>query len=442
MRWFNKLCIPLIILIVFISAKNLQWGGNNWKGIIESDGKGYYAYLPAVFVYQDLNFSFFDSVEAKYKHPATFYDYRANVDGKICNKYFAGTAIAMSPFFLIAQLVSSDRDGYSQFYFIMIGVAGIFYLWLGLYFLKKLLKCYVRNDTLINFVLILVTFATNLFYYAACEPAMSHIYSFAFVTLFIYHSKKYFLNNNFKSARAVSFLLGLIILIRPVNSLVVLLLPFIAGDWGTFKRGTAYLLGTGRFALSCLLILFLIVGIQFLIYKIQTGQFFVDTYVGENFKWLSPHPIDFLVSYKKGLFIYSPFLLFCLFGLYTLFKQNRFVFYSVSIFFVILIYVLSSWWNWWYGGSFGSRVMVEYYAVFSILLLMFLDKIRSQAAKMAFSAVLVVTLLLAQFQIYQYRYYHIHWEKMDQEHYWRSFMRIDLLIKKENPNADLLGPGS
>ena len=32
---------------------------------MESDAKGYYAYLPAVFVYEDLHFGFFDEIEKR-----------------------------------------------------------------------------------------------------------------------------------------------------------------------------------------------------------------------------------------------------------------------------------------------------------------------------------------------------------------------------------------
>ena len=58
MRW--KVDISVIVLFVIISittlvSSNLNWGKNHWRGIIESDGKGYYAYLPAIFIYKDLN---------------------------------------------------------------------------------------------------------------------------------------------------------------------------------------------------------------------------------------------------------------------------------------------------------------------------------------------------------------------------------------------------
>ncbi len=442
MAWFNKICIPLVVVIIFISAKNIQWSGDQWESIVKSDGKGYYAFLPAIFVYNDLNFSFFDTVEKNHPNPAIFYDYRVECYGKTTNKYFVGTAVAMSPFFLIAHFASSilglENDGYSKLYLIMISISAIFYLWLGLFFLKKLLSCYTQNLTLVSLSLIIIVFSTNLFYYSVCEPSMSHIYSFTFITAFLYFSKKYFEKPQLKSTLILSFLLGMIILIRPVNAIVVFALPFIAGDWNVFKNGMNYLYRRYSLLLLSTAIIFLIISIQFLIYKIQTGHFFVDTYGNEAFNWLSPHPFDFLFSYKKGLFVYTPVLLLSLFGLIVLFKMNRYEFYTVILFLSILVYVLSSWWSWWYGGSFGTRVMLEYYSVFVLLLVVLMERIDKSKLKFVFYSILLIAVVVSQIQTYQYRYYHIHWEKMDKQHYWNSFLRIDLLTKNINPNKDLL----
>ena len=51
---------------------------------------------------------------------------------------------------------------------------------------------------------------------------------------------------------------------------------------------------------------------------------------------------------------------------------------------------------------------------------------------------IVLLIAVCQLQTYQYRYYFIHWSNMDKEHYWRVFMRVDLIKKNENPNKDLL----
>lgn len=51
---------------------------------------------------------------------------------------------------------------------------------------------------------------------------------------------------------------------------------------------------------------------------------------------------------------------------------------------------------------------------------------------------IILLILICQIQTYQYRHFYIHGEKMDKEHYWRVFLRVDLLITNNNPNKDLL----
>ena len=50
MRSVSNFVIGFIILVTTWTASNLQWGKENWRNIIEGDAKGYYAYLPAVFI--------------------------------------------------------------------------------------------------------------------------------------------------------------------------------------------------------------------------------------------------------------------------------------------------------------------------------------------------------------------------------------------------------
>ena len=437
MRILNRSILPLIILVVIFCASNIQWGKDNWKDILEADAKGYYAYLPAMFIYHDMNFTFFDSIEKKHPNPHFYYDYRSQADGGTVNKYYAGTAVAMSPFFLAAHVFAGDKDGYSKIYMVMVSIAAIFYLFLGLYYLRKLLKIYNVKDVIASFILIAIVFGTNMFYYAVCEPGMSHIYSFAFITMFLYYAHRFFRSKDKKELFIRSLLLGMIILIRPVNGLIFLILPFIAGSRELFLDGLGWVRRNGKAGLFSFLLFFLVIFIQPLIYKVQTGHFWVYSYGSESFNWMDPHLLDFLFSYKKGLFIYTPLAFAALLGMLKLFKESRFAFYSLLLFLIVLLYVLSSWWCWWYGGSFSSRVAVEYYAIAAILLGYSFDLLKAKWSRVVLSVFIVMCILLCQLQTFQYRYYLIHWEKMDKEHYWRVFLELDK-IGKENPNADLL----
>ncbi len=441
MKIFNRLIIPLIAAILIVCSSNIQWSKGNWNNIVKADGKGYYAYLPAVFIYNDLNFSFFDSIEKKYPNPHIYYDYRVEAEGKKVNKYFTGTALAMLPFFIVAHVATlisgGEVDGYYRIYPIMINLAAIIYLCIGLFYLRKFLSRYEASTGLINFTLVAITFATNVFYYTVCEPAMSHIYSFAFITMFVYYLSLFFNSPGASYFLILALVFGIIVLIRPINGLILFIAPFIAGEKNKLLDGFRYLKNQLRLTVLGIGISMAIITIQTVIYKIQTGSFWIDSYGAETFNWIVPHPIDFLISYKKGLFVYTPLAILSLLGLYRLAKQNKFQFYSLTVFLSMVLYVLSSWWSWWYGGSFSSRVSIEYYAILALLICLSYQQLKTKWIRNLYSSLIVCLLLVCQIQTYQYRYYIIHWEKMDKEHYWRVFLRIDKL-GKDNPNSDLL----
>jgi hypothetical protein len=173
--------------------------------------------------------------------------------------------------------------------------------------------------------------------------------------------------------------------------------------------------------------------IQLVIYKIQTGDFFIYSYNEEGFNFLSPHIIDFLFSYKKGLFVYTPVFFISLAGAYFLYRENRMRFLFLTVFLAILVYVLSSWWLWYYGGSYSQRVMIEYFAIPAMLTGYFLFNVKSVPAKRIYISILAGLLLFTIIQSEQYRVAHIHWSEMNKEKYWKVFLRVDKLIKRENP---------
>lgn len=440
MIFTKRLLLPLILVVTTWCASSINWGGENWKTLIISDGKGYYAYLPAVFIYNDLNLGFYETIEDTYYSEHTRSDYRSTANGKVIDKYFCGSALAMLPFFTLAHgltlITGGPADGYSQLYPVFVSIAAIFWMLTGLVFVRRVLRLYGISEGVTALVLLALAFGTNLFYYTIREPAMSHVYAFAFTALFVYSSQMLFESGKGKYIYLSALFLGMIVLIRPVNGLMVLALPFLAG-------GTAPLASLlKRKELIASVIVFLAVcSIQLILYKISTGSFFIDAYSNEGFILSEPNVLNFLFSYKKGFLLYTPFFLALLAGLFVLFRQSRFRFWAFTLFFFVVVYLLSSWWMWYYGGSFGSRVMIDYYPLLVVPVAMAFQhfwQTKMRAAVIGFS---LVTIFICQVQTFQYRYSHIHWGLMDKEHYWRAFMRIDLLIKGQNPNADLLGSG-
>ena len=438
----NRYRFLIILIISLICASNVKWGGQRWKEIIAFDGKGYYAYLPAVFIYQDLQYTFLDSIEEKYSGPNTHFEIRVVTPQGTIDKYFCGTAFAQLPFFIVAHLLTKltggITDGYSFIYQICINLAGIIYALIGLLFLKKILRKYSFSESIISIVIFAIFFGTQLFYYSIFDPSYSHVYSFAIITAFIFFLKKYTDNQNGKDLILLGVLLAIIILIRPVNGLIIFIFPFLAGNRETTFRVIKNLLKYKTSFVIATALFILIISLQFLFYYLQTGKLFIDSYVVESFLWNRPEIINILFSYKKGLFIYTPLTLIAMAGLIPLYHKSHFSFWWFIIFFLTITYVFSCWWIWWYGGSFSARPYTEFLSLFAILLAFFLSKAIKMFNQILIYSLIVFCIILCQVQIYQFRYYIIHWEKMDKEHYWRVFMRIDQIIKQENPNSDLL----
>lgn len=425
---FTRLCIPIILLISIWLSVNLKWGENQRKYVIISDGKGYYAYLPAAFIYQDMNMLFFDTIEEKYYDANTKYQYRTVANGKIIDKYFAGVAVMQTPFFLVAHAITlmSDEpaDGYSKWYVIFVCLGGIFWLGVGLYYLRKYLRLHGAKDGSSAAILFLIFFGTNLLYYSLVEPAMSHLYSFSLVSMFLYFGKKWIDSGEKLSAVKTALLLGMIFLVRPVNVIAAFWLVYEAGGFMKIYTRKLELFRSPAMVVLALLAMIIPFTVQMVIWKIQTGMWFVNSYGEEAFHFLQPHMIDFLFSYRKGLFIYLPLTLVALFGLIPLWKRDRTRAIIAALFFIGTVYILSSWWMWYYGGSFGTRVIVEFLPMLALLLYFFLDSLRTKAAKIVGFSLVILLTLFCQFQTHQYRYMLIHWSEMTSEKYWDVFGRI------------------
>lgn len=422
---------PILIGFIFLLiSSNLNWGKQiHINRIIKSDGKGYYAYLPAIFIYQDLNFTFYDKMDmGTYFDAPNQYDYRVDYKEKKINKYYLGTAIAMAPFFglahVITKLSGGAADGYSTWYQLGISLAAIFWLVVGLYFLDKLLRRFYVDMSNRIWVLLVTSFGTHLFYYVLVEPSMSHVYSFAFVTAFLYYGVIYFEKPTIKIGIVLSLLFGMIGLIRPVNLLVILILPFLAGDVFNFIYGLKWLF-TRPFKFMLLLFLFFtVLFLQCVIYKFSVDSFFIYAYGQEGFFFFEPHFFDFLFSYRKGFFVYTPIFLISLLGLFYLAKESFYKVWTWFLFFIPTVYILSSWWIWYYGGSFSARVMVEFISVFMILLGILFQRIHYRLRPILLFVVFLIV-VFCQLQTYQYRYYQIHWSEMNKEKYWDVFLRLD-----------------
>ena len=161
------------------------WGKNE---IIKNDVISYYAYLPAAFIFDDLTFEFTKNIAPN--SGVTIWVAEAP-NGKLLPRMTMGMAILWMPFFTaahtLAKLSGESTLGYSWPYSLSIFVATLFYLFVGMAFIRKLLLRYFP-DWAIAVAILLIVLATNLMFYVISEPGMTHVYNFGLISAFIYYS--------------------------------------------------------------------------------------------------------------------------------------------------------------------------------------------------------------------------------------------------------------
>lgn len=396
-------------------------------GVIHADAQGYYGYLVALFLENSFDWGqVIDSYSATYFN-ADAADFTVQSELGRINKYYAGTALLILPFFLMSWLAASvlgfPVDGYSQPFQAGAVLAAIFYIGLGLMLLVKFLERKGIRWSIASFVSVTSFLATGLFHYSISEPYMSHAYSFFLFAAFMLIADRMFKDPTVKRIIALAAVFGLIVLVRPSNGLILFSAPFIAGGWAEFRSFLVSKAMKDGLVYASLMVV-VVVGIQAIMYNAQVGNPIVWSYKEEGFNFLDPEIINLLFSYKKGLFIYYPVTILATIGLLFYLVKNPKKGAWLWLFLGLSVYVISSWWNWYYGGSFGMRALLEYLPFFAFGLAYLLEKCTGSVRWM-----LVVLVLLTApvnlVQSYQYNKFILHWDQMNAERYWKVFLKTD-----------------
>jgi len=367
---FRELGIVLMIIIYSFSIMR------NNPQYIKSDGLGYYAYLPATFIYHDFDYGFMDDISKKY-FGGNSHKFRVNIDGKITNLTWPGVSILWIPFFLIAHLLAIlfglTADGYSLIYQFSILAASFFYLFIGIKFLGRFLKISGFSNNTIFLSQLIIVFASPLIAYSSELVSFTHTYSFSLISIFFYYVRKASIKYKRKYIIIAAIVLALISIIRPVNAVIILAIPFLASNKESFFALIKNFFNDKYTLIISLLVFFAILSIVPVLFKVQTDHWFiwqyrkVETNEKVGFDFLNPKFFKFLFSYRNGLFVYSPILFISFLGIIPLFLKNKFESIFLLINLIIVVYILSSWHSWYYGMSFGMRAMIEYLPIFAYL---------------------------------------------------------------------------
>lgn len=309
------------------------------KHAIYGDGNGYWVYTQSIFFDNTIN-----SREI-IKHLDNFqgrnYIFSRIFWNRDANPFLIGPSLFWIPSQIIISLFSNDR--FDLVHELGPGITGIVLMLLGLIFLEKYLsKKFKKTD--VNFTILTLFFGSNIFYYTTFEPALSHQPAFFIVSYLLYLtiSKK-------KNFFIIGFLTGILAITRVADTALVI--PIIYLMKPKVKQVFKLMFG---FIIGIIPQLYL----QYYFYK----NIFINPYLnGVSGKWSINfyHLFEYLISWKRGLFFWSPLALF---GIVGLFKQKKHLILTT----IFILFFIHSSWSAYLSAGFGQRfafAMMPYFAI-------------------------------------------------------------------------------
>jgi hypothetical protein len=429
----KKLKYPISVIIIWIIllSQLLTINGTQVykakKNLIYWDVLEYYSYLPATFIYGDLTLEFMNDTTVIWQNK--FWP-KTSAENTRVFKMTMGMSMMYSPFFLVVHTVEKlfhlQADGFSVPYIFALLASCLFYLTLAFFVLRKLLLRWF-SETVTALTIICIGMGTNLFYYSTIEAAMSHAYNFSLFVFFIYFTIRWYENQSFKTSVKLGLIGGLIVLIRPTNIIIwlVFFLIFVSKPSDLISKLKLFLKQYPKLIVIIACAAFAIFP-QLLYWKFVTGSWVYYSYDNEGFFFNHPRIIEGLFSYRKGWLLYTPVMTFALIGIPFLYFKVRELFYPVLFYILLNIYIVFSWWTWWYGGGFGQRAMIDSYALLAFPLAAFISLFWKRKLYLKIIAIFFVTLFVCHnlLQTSQYYYGAIHFDSMTKKAYWSSFGRI------------------
>lgn len=409
----RKVLISLFLILSAYVFLNGNWLKTRYP--LQMDANGYYIYLPALFVYHDMaNLHFVEGMPEQFDRKYFLYK---NGRGGYLNKYSPGIAILEIPFFLAAHLMAPsfgyEQSGYSPPYRFAIAISTIFFTCLAFWILAIILSRYFSSLVVLS-TIILLFLGTNIFFYSVLQAGVTHNY-----LLFIFCLMLLFLDNWCRGKGWQYFAyacacVGFSALIRPTEVLTGLVpIGFLFQGWKNvgfrFSQLSHYVKELAGGLVAFLIFIFPI----FLFWKFATGSWIAYTYEQEGFYFDRPSQIWYgLFGFRKGWFVYTPMAALAMSGLFLLYRDQRFkgTFSAILWYLPFNIFIVLSWYCWWYGGCFGQRAFIPVFGLLAFPLALVLEK--AVRARIFVYTCAISFLVLNIFQSFQYQRQIIHMDAM------------------------------
>lgn len=369
-----RFLISLFTLYLLVLLSMQQWKRTCYVG----DAFGYYSYLPAGLIYRDLG-DFEKTVPVWRSYVgAPPEDVRKSSmfkteTGRYSIIYPPGVALLQLPFFAAAHVwcvVTGQfpADGLSLPYMLLAAFSTLFYVFWGFWMLyRTLLRFY--SERVVLYALATLAIATHLFFFAAYRPGMAHPYLFALFCGLLYATVRWYEAPSPARSVVLGSFVGAIALCRAPDVVAAALFPLLWGGWTAEKRRFLRThLTHAAIAVGAAFVVFLP---QLLYWRWSSGQWFYYSYQGMGFTWSEPRLKGGFFSYRNGWLVYTPVMAFAIAGLFWLKNKIKEAVLPVFTIFILHVYIIYSWWCWYYLNGLGSRPMIDIYPLLALPLAAF-----------------------------------------------------------------------
>ncbi len=422
---------PSILVIVF-SACFIFWFVDFWRPYNAAknhnqfvwDVLNYYSYLPATFC-NDGSYQFFNGGDSIFMPYAP--------DGDPMPKTTYGMSLLYSPFFAIgygfAVIQDNALTGFSEPFATGIHWGSIIYVLLGIVFLRKFLLYYF-NEVVTAITLVAVLYGSLLFMYGFAHAEMPHGYLFTIYSALLLATHHWHLRPTYIKTILVGLLVGIAVLIRPTEIYCVLFFVFWnVRTWRELGTKARFFLSHWRHMVLFAVVCFLYWVPQMIFWYNRTGSPIYFSYPGEGFFWNDPQIINILFSYRKGWITYTPLVIMAFVGFFFVrreFPVSKWLLFGVT---ALLIYVLSCWWDWFFGGSFGARAFCQFIAFLAIPIASLFDHLLYSEKKFVMRGAVTLLSFVYLFSCvcqnightYHFLHNRIHFDSMTKAVYWDVF---------------------
>ena len=362
-----------------------KWQETRTEATISWDTSGYYWYLPAIFIYKDIDkLEWSHKILEKYYPSPTFDQAFDHWNGNKIMKYSSGMAVQYFPFFITAHLLAKplgyEADGFSVPYQFAIHFGSLLMCFIGLWYFRKVLLHFF-SESVASIILIAICLGTNYLNFGSIDGAMTHNWLFSWYSILLYYTIQFYNNPRINNAIMIGIAVGICGLTRPTDILSALI-PILWGfksfnissvsSYFIFIRKNLIKISIAAITVICIGI------IQPIYWKVVGNEWIIYSYQGQGFSWLRPHVLNYFFSFATGWLVYQPLFFLLLPATFLLIKNKPDGWLALLIFAIFNTYVVTAWDYWMYGG----RAMIQSYPVLGIVLGVFIQKIFSRKCKM------------------------------------------------------------